>query len=64
MIYTKIGVEYIMVQRENYLTRLKAFKDNKLIKVITGVRQRNRYVRSICVFPDGKRKAFTILEEI
>ncbi|MBQ2733562.1 MAG: ATP-binding protein [Clostridia bacterium] len=28
-----------MVSRDNYLDRLKAFKDNKLIKVITGLRR-------------------------
>lgn len=28
-----------MVSRDNYLDRLKAFKDNKLIKVITGIRR-------------------------
>ena len=28
-----------MVSRNNYLDRLKAFKDNKLIKVITGIRR-------------------------
>ncbi len=28
-----------MVSRDNYLERLKAFKDNKLIKVITGIRR-------------------------
>lgn len=28
-----------MISRDNYLQRLKAFKDNKLIKVITGIRR-------------------------
>ena len=28
-----------MISRDNYLERLKAFKDNKLIKVITGIRR-------------------------
>ena len=28
-----------MISREHYLERLKAFKDNKLIKVITGIRR-------------------------
>ena len=28
-----------MIQREQYMERLMAFKDNKLIKVITGLRR-------------------------